>query len=84
MDSFIRKAITDIWSRLLLLSGYYDLATPLLYQRYALTHSGVPLARTRMAAFAAGHTVYEDDAVRQQVSKELHDFIAGKNVSAPR
>ncbi|MGB8010063.1 MAG: hypothetical protein WCF68_00500 [Terriglobales bacterium] len=71
-------------SRLLLLSGYYDLATPLLYQRYALTHSGVPLARTRMAAFAAGHTVYEDDAVRQQVSKELHDFIAGKNVSAPR
>ncbi|MFZ3264848.1 MAG: hypothetical protein WA172_12680, partial [Terriglobales bacterium] len=65
-------------SRLLLLSGYYDLATPVLYQRYALTHSGVPLDRTRMVAFAAGHTVYEDDAARQQVSKELHEFIAGR------
>lgn len=62
-------------TRLLLLSGYYDLATPVLYQRYALTHSGVPLERTRMVAFAAGHTVYEGDA-RQQVSKELHDFVA--------
>lgn len=61
--------------RLLLLSGYYDLATPVLYQRYAMTHSGIPLDRTRMVAFAAGHTVYDDDT-RKQVSKELHDFVA--------
>lgn len=61
--------------RLLLLSGYYDLATPVLYQRYALTHAGVPLDRTRMVAFAAGHSVY-DDETRAAVSKELHDFIA--------
>jgi len=66
-------------SRLLLLSGYYDLATPLLGQRYALTHSGLPLDRTRMVAFAAGHTVYEDDAARLQVSRELHDFVTRKN-----
>jgi carboxypeptidase C (cathepsin A) len=70
-------------SRLLLLSGYYDLATPVLYQRYALTHGGVPLDRTRMIAYGAGHTVYDDDA-RQQVSKELHDFIAGTNATTPR
>jgi carboxypeptidase C (cathepsin A) len=63
-------------ARLLLLSGYYDLATPMLYQRYTLTHSGVPLDRTRMVAFAAGHTVYEGDS-REAVSKELHDFVAG-------
>jgi carboxypeptidase C (cathepsin A) len=63
-------------SRLLLLSGYYDLATPVLYQRYVLTHAGVPLDRTRMIAFAAGHSVYEDDDTRKQVSKELDDFIA--------
>ena len=68
-------------ARLLLLSGYYDLATPVLYQRYALTHAGVPLDRTRMIAFAAGHTVYDDDT-RQQVSKALHDFIEGQG-SAP-
>jgi carboxypeptidase C (cathepsin A) len=68
-------------SRLLLLSGYYDLATPILYQRYALTHAGVPLDRTCMIAFAAGHTVYDDDT-RKQVSKALHDFIEGQR-SAP-
>jgi len=71
-------------SRLLLLSGYYDLATPVLYQRYALTHNGLPLDRTRMVTFAAGHTVYEDDNARLQVSKELHDFVAGKFVSPLR
>jgi carboxypeptidase C (cathepsin A) len=72
-------------SRLLLLSGYYDLATPVLYQRYALTHAGVPLDRTRVVAFGAGHTVYEDDDAREQVSKELHDFIgAGTKAHASR
>ena len=63
-------------SRLLLISGYYDLASSVLYQRYALTHAGIPLDRTRMVAFAAGHTVYEDNDARTGVSKELHDFIA--------
>ena len=62
--------------RLLLLSGYYDLATPLLYQRYTLTHAGVPLDRTRMVALPEGHTVYEADSARAQVSKELHAFVA--------
>jgi carboxypeptidase C (cathepsin A) len=69
-------------ARLLLVSGYYDLATPLLHQRYALTHSGVPMDRTRMVAFAAGHTVYEGEAL-EAVSKELHDFIAGTSVPSP-
>jgi len=61
--------------RLLLIGGLCDLATPWLYQRYSLTHAGVPLDRTRMVAFASGHTVYEGDAMRRQVSQELHDFI---------
>jgi carboxypeptidase C (cathepsin A) len=65
-------------ARLLLLSGYYDLATPVLYQRYNLTHSAVPLERTRMVAFAAGHAIYEGDS-REAVSNELHNFIAGAN-----
>jgi carboxypeptidase C (cathepsin A) len=67
--------------RLLLLSGYYDLATPVLFQRYALTHGGVPLDRTRMVAFAGGHSVYDDDT-RPAVSKELHEFIASGTNSA--
>ncbi len=63
-------------SHLLLISGYYDLATPVLYQRYALTHAGVPLDRTRMVALASGHAVYDDDNSRKLISAELHDFIA--------
>jgi carboxypeptidase C (cathepsin A) len=63
-------------SRLLLISGYYDLATPVLYQRYALTHAGVPLDRTRMVALASGHAVYDDDDSRTLVAGELHEFIA--------
>jgi carboxypeptidase C (cathepsin A) len=63
-------------TRLLLLSGYYDLATPVLAQRYALTHAGIPLERTRLRAFAAGHAPYGDDASRAAVSAELHRFIA--------
>jgi len=63
-------------SRLLLIGGYYDLATPVLYQRYTLTHADVPLDRTRMVTLASGHTVYDRDESRQLVSAELHDFIA--------
>jgi carboxypeptidase C (cathepsin A) len=65
--------------QMLLLSGYYDLATPVLYQQYVLTHSGVPLERTHMITVEAGHTVYEDGA-REQVSGELHKFVlSGRN-----
>jgi pimeloyl-ACP methyl ester carboxylesterase len=62
--------------RLLLLSGYYDLATPVLYQQYVLAHAGVPRDRTRTVTLAAGHTVYDEDGSRAQVSQELHAFIS--------
>ncbi|MGH9767796.1 MAG: hypothetical protein ACREAB_10220 [Blastocatellia bacterium] len=59
----------------MLLGGYYDLATPVLAQRYALTHSGVPLERAKIRVFAAGHTPFEANDGRKQVSAELHDFV---------
>lgn len=63
-------------SRLLLIGGYYDLATPVLLQRYALTHNGVPLGRTKIRVFASGHAPYDDEEGRKRVSSELHDFVA--------
>lgn len=63
-------------SRLLLLSGYYDLATPVLSQQYALTHAGIPLERTTMRVYPGAHAMYGDDASRSRVSADLHAFIA--------
>ena len=63
-------------ARVLFIGGYYDLATPALAPQYALIHAGVPLDRTKMRVFDSGHTPYEGDDSRKQVSVELHDFIS--------
>jgi carboxypeptidase C (cathepsin A) len=62
--------------RLLLMSGYYDLAAPMLSQRYALTHADVPRERVQMLAFAGPHTLYESPEDRAAASRALHAFIA--------
>lgn len=67
--------------RLLVLGGYYDLATPLLAPRYALTHVRVPLDRTEFVALPQGHTVSESDAGRREVSAMLHRFVSGRAAS---
>jgi carboxypeptidase C (cathepsin A) len=61
--------------RLLLLGGYFDLATPALAQRYALTHVDLPRDRTSLRFFDAGHTPYETPEDRAAVSAVLRDFI---------
>jgi carboxypeptidase C (cathepsin A) len=61
-------------ARILLIGGYYDLATPWLGQRYSLTHAGIPGERISMQAFASGHAMY-DDETRPSVAKLLRRFI---------
>jgi len=61
-------------ARLLLLSAYYDLATPVLAQQYALTHIGLPQQRVQMIAYAAGHALY-DDATRPATAQTLRRFL---------
>ncbi|MBZ5537874.1 MAG: hypothetical protein LAO31_18115 [Acidobacteriia bacterium] len=70
-------------SRLLLIGGYYDLATPVLLQRYALTHNGVPLDRTKIHVFASGHAPYDEDEGRMRVTSELHEFVAKGSQGTP-
>ena len=64
--------------RVMLASGYFDLATPVLGQRYALLHGGLPLDRLEMVALASSHSPYDDDnrpafaeMVRQFVRKSV-------------
>jgi carboxypeptidase C (cathepsin A) len=61
--------------RLMVLGGYYDLATPLLGPRHAIAHAGIPLERTEFHALAQGHTVSETDAGRREASALLHRFV---------
>ena len=71
-------------ARLLLFSGYYDMTTPVLAQRYSLTHAGVPLDRASMITLAGPHMIYRDEATRRDVSRRLRAFIGGTvAVTAP-
>lgn len=60
---------------LLLLGGYYDLATPVLGPWYAITHGGVPLERVRRALLPAGHSPFEGDANRRKVAQTVRAFL---------
>ncbi|MFO1465931.1 MAG: hypothetical protein U1F35_05755 [Steroidobacteraceae bacterium] len=68
-------------SRLLLISGLYDLATPALYQRYAIMHAGIPLDRIEIQTLAAGHTVYEDEDARPLVAARIRSFLEHRPAS---
>lgn len=61
-------------ARLLLLSAYYDLATPVQAQQYALTHIGLPQERVQMISYASGHALY-DDATRPTTAATLRKFL---------
>lgn len=63
---------------LLLLGGYYDLATPVLGPWYALTHGGVPLERVQRALLPAGHSPFEGEANRRQVAEIVRRFLQGE------
>ncbi|WP_161492833.1 S10 family serine carboxypeptidase-like protein [Pseudomonas putida] len=62
--------------KLLCLCGYFDLSTPYLGARYSLEHAGLPLERVSIQAFPAGHTLYDDQDVFEQVTDALKMFIA--------
>jgi carboxypeptidase C (cathepsin A) len=64
-------------ARLFVASAYYDLAVPALAQRYAVLHSGVPLDRTTVTVYPAGHEIFEDEPSRKQLQADLHRFIGG-------
>src|SRR5262249_20858734 len=50
--------------RVLVLGGYYDLATPLAATLHAIRHSGAPPSRVETLTLTAGHSLPDDDALR--------------------
>lgn len=70
-----RLAAADPGFRVLLLTGYYDLAVPALAPSYALHHAGLDPARIDERLLPAGHAVFAEAALRAPLHDALHDFL---------
>jgi carboxypeptidase C (cathepsin A) len=68
----------DASLRVLVLNGYYDLATPFSATEYVMTHLGVPpavSARVQMQYYEAGHMMYVNPASIGKMKRDLDTFI---------
>jgi carboxypeptidase C (cathepsin A) len=64
--------------KVLVLNGYYDLATPFSATEYMMSHLGVPAeigARVQMKYFEAGHMMYVNPPSIAKMKKDLDSFI---------
>jgi len=64
--------------KVLVLNGYYDLATPFSATEYMMAHLGVPQsasARIQMKYYEAGHMMYVNPASIAKMKKDIDDFI---------
>ena len=64
--------------RVLVLNGYYDLATPFSATEYVMTHLGVPAsasARIQMKYYEAGHMMYVHPPSIAKMKGDLNAFI---------
>jgi carboxypeptidase C (cathepsin A) len=64
--------------KVLVLNGYYDLATPFSATEYMMAHLGVPpaaSARISMKYYEAGHMMYVNPASIAKMKKDLDEFI---------
>ncbi len=74
----------QVAKRLLAIGGLYDIATPWLGTRYALSHGDLPADRVMMAVLPAGHSPFDTDAERVRGAAIVRAFIAGKESLAKR
>jgi len=56
--------------------GYYDITTPVYAGQFALEQAGVAMDRVAAHHYAAGHSVFEDEAGLAALSADLHAFVA--------
>jgi carboxypeptidase C (cathepsin A) len=64
--------------RVLVLNGYYDLATPFSATEYMMTHLGVPpsaSARIQMKYYDSGHMMYIHPPSLERMKRDLDAFI---------
>lgn len=55
--------------------GLFDMGTPLMAARYAVSQIDVPRARFTLAAYEAGHSVFDHDASREALGRDIRAFV---------
>jgi carboxypeptidase C (cathepsin A) len=79
LGSYLRQASQ---ARLMLLSGYYDMAIPVLAQEGELAHIGAPRDRIVIKRYETGHEIGNDPAAAQRLTADIRDFLSA--APAPR
>ena len=70
--------VQDANLRVLVLNGYYDLATPFSATEYMMSHLGVPpgtSSRIQMKYYEAGHMMYVNPPSLKKMKSDLDAFI---------
>jgi len=61
-------------TKLLVIAGYFDLATPLLGVEYAITHANLPMDRVELLALPGSHSPYDDPRELAAVAARLRSL----------
>ncbi len=64
--------------RILLLSGYYDMATPFFGAETSLRRAGMPQDRIVRHYYEAGHMMYVHEPSLEQMAADMHAFVVGE------
>jgi len=78
-DSLRRAMVENPHLKILVASGYEDLATPYLATNYTFDHldlSGRLRTRVTQTYYHSGHMVYHDPASLRKLKEDVADFIA--------
>lgn len=72
---FLAKAMADKpGMKLLTVGGYYDITTPLAAGQFALDHAGIGPDQRTSKSYAAGHSIFEDEAELARFAADLRQW----------
>jgi carboxypeptidase C (cathepsin A) len=81
VSSMLRQAMSrNRGLRVLLASGYYDVATPFAAAEWTLDHMGLDpglAGNVRTTRYEAGHMMYIHPPSRERLARELRNLVAG-------
>ncbi len=77
-DNLRRAMIRDPYMRVLVCSGYFDLATPFFGTVYSMDHLNLSRrlqGHIKEVFFRGGHMLYHPEDMRKKLAREIHTFI---------